>query len=499
MAPMKQPQSMDALPAPVSSEEEWTVGTLMTVLRRRRLMMRAILIMLLLAVSYCVLATPRYKATGEIQIQKEAAGEFGLESSVMGRDDNSVSSDSLDYNITLQTTAGILQSDALALVVIRDLHLEDTHDYFPLHPTPSAGATVAGLLGHLMFWRMPLEPLSVPLAQAPNRRYKALKIFAGHLKVEPVPGTRLIDISYSDPDPVRSAAVVNRLIAELGDFTFQQRFTSTQQGSAWLTTQLSDLKRQMQDLQARAIGLQRGTGMFGNDASRNVVLERLESLNQTLAQAESNRILKEAIDRVAASGDPELISSLGGNASPGATGSTANSLTLVQSLRTREAALRAELAEDSVRYGPAYPKLGELQAQLAGVNRSIQEEVHRLGERAHSDYLVAAREEAGARSAGYVLLRLPLEIKDLFREWLEAARPDRARKVMSLVRQMRGGLDYDARWGSRMKGQGPIADLLSRRFGLACERLGLNRTHFSQRTDLFRPPLKSSSQMELFG
>ncbi len=105
----------------------------------------------------------------------------------------------------------------------------------------------------------------------------------------------------------------------------------------------------------------------------------------------------------------------------------------------------------------------------------------------------------GVKEAMYVVLRLPREIKDLFREWLEAARPDRARKVMSLVRQMRGGLDYDARWGSRMKGQGPIADLLSRRFGLACERLGLNRTHFSQRTDLFRPPLKTSSQMELFG
>ena len=72
----------------------------------------------------------------------------------------------------------------------------------------------------------------------------------------------------------------------------------------------------------------------------------------------------------------------------------------------------------------------------------------------------------GVKEAMYVVLRLPREIKDLFREWLEAVRPDRAKKVMSLVRQMRGGLDYDAQWGSRMKGQGPIADLMSRRFGL---------------------------------
>ena len=105
----------------------------------------------------------------------------------------------------------------------------------------------------------------------------------------------------------------------------------------------------------------------------------------------------------------------------------------------------------------------------------------------------------GVKEAMYVALRLPREIKDLFREWLETARPDRAKKVMSLVRQMRGGLDYDAQWGSRMRGQGPIADLMARRFSLACERLGLNKTHFLQRSDLFRPPSKPNIQMELFG
>jgi DNA repair photolyase len=106
---------------------------------------------------------------------------------------------------------------------------------------------------------------------------------------------------------------------------------------------------------------------------------------------------------------------------------------------------------------------------------------------------------AGVMEAMYVALRLPREIKDLFFEWLEAARPDRARRVISLVRQMRGGLDYDSQWGSRMRGQGPIAELMSRRFAVACDRLGLNKTNFQQRTDLFRPPLKPRDQMELFG
>ncbi|HEY0784760.1 MAG TPA: polysaccharide biosynthesis tyrosine autokinase [Acidobacteriaceae bacterium] len=385
--------------APVATDE-WTVGTLMTVCRRRRaLIVRPVVLMLVAATLYCCLATRRYQATGQIQVQKEASGAFGLESSVMGRDDGTVSSDSLDYNIMLQTEAGILQSSALALVVIHDLELERTHDYFPAVADPSVLSRMAGAARRLLFWRKPVEPLSVPLEQAPNRRYQALKIFASHLKVTPVTGTRLVDVSYSDPDPVRAAAVVNRLIGELGDFTFRQRLTGTTQGSLWLTGQLSELKRQMQQLQAKAISLQRDTGMFGNDASRNVVLERLDSLNQTLAQAESNRILKEAIDRIAASGDPELISSLSGNSSVGAVASMTNSLTLVQNLRTQQAALEAELAQDAVRYGPAYPRVGELQAQLDGVARSIKEEVERLGARAHTDYEIAARAEAGARAA----------------------------------------------------------------------------------------------------
>jgi DNA repair photolyase len=98
--------------------------------------------------------------------------------------------------------------------------------------------------------------------------------------------------------------------------------------------------------------------------------------------------------------------------------------------------------------------------------------------------------EAGARSAGYVLLRLPLEIKDLFREWLEANEPGRAKHVISLIRQMRGGKDYDSQWHTRMKGTGPYAEMIARRFQLAVKRLGLNREHASLVLNRFeRPPM----------
>jgi DNA repair photolyase len=107
--------------------------------------------------------------------------------------------------------------------------------------------------------------------------------------------------------------------------------------------------------------------------------------------------------------------------------------------------------------------------------------------------------EAGAAAAGYVVLRLPLEIKDLFREWLEAARPDRAARVMSLVRQMRHGKDYDMRWGERMKGDGPIAELIGTRFVAARRRYGLERTIPPLDHTQFRVPSKPGDQLDLFG
>jgi DNA repair photolyase len=105
---------------------------------------------------------------------------------------------------------------------------------------------------------------------------------------------------------------------------------------------------------------------------------------------------------------------------------------------------------------------------------------------------------AGAKGAGYVALRLPLEIKDLFREWLATDHPDRASRVMSLVRQMRGGKDYDAQWGSRMKGEGPIADLMAKRFSAAKRRYGLDLRFGGLDDSQFKPPARAGDQGDLF-
>lgn len=104
-------------------------------------------------------------------------------------------------------------------------------------------------------------------------------------------------------------------------------------------------------------------------------------------------------------------------------------------------------------------------------------EIERLLDSAHA---------AGAREAGYVMLRLPLEVAPLFKDWLLRSYPDRYRHVMSLIRSMRGGKDYDADWNQRMKGVGPYAWQIGRRFEMAAKRLGLNTERRQLRTDLFK-------------
>ncbi len=368
-------------------DDGWTARDAMQFLRRRWGWVAGICAACVVAVTlHWMIATPRYEATGEVEIQKQQSSPLGLTALTGGSSGGST--DALDYDVTLQTQVDILKSDTLALKVIEQLGLQNTRRFF--------GGKPYLFRRGLEFWRQPLEPLIVPLANAPNRRYAALKIFHKNLQVHPVSGTRLIRISYVDPNPQRAAAVVNALIQALMGYSFEARYAATTQATQWLGGQLSDLKKQTEALQAKAIALQRATGMFGDNEQNNIMLSRLEALNKTLAADEANRILKGAIYQTAESSDPEMISDLGGNAAD-STG-VQNSLALIQTLRAKEASVNAQIALDSKRYGARFPEMAELESERASLKSSIDKEVKRLGERAHTDYLIARRAEAGARA-----------------------------------------------------------------------------------------------------
>jgi capsular exopolysaccharide synthesis family protein len=190
---------------------------------------------------------------------------------------------------------------------------------------------------------------------------------------------------------------VNDLTQGLIEYTFQTRYNATNQASTWLSAQLGELRKQSEELQQKVVDLQRQSGVYslgtvdasGREQAYSGVLDQLQQETSALTLAKQNRILKGAIMQAAQSGDAEQLSGLAGNA----TSSMNSSLQLIQNLRTQEATARGALDEAQVKYGPNYPKLPEMRANLEGIRASIHDEVARLAERAKSDYQIAARAE----------------------------------------------------------------------------------------------------------
>jgi polysaccharide biosynthesis transport protein len=381
-----------------TEEKELTLQDILVIFERRRaIVLGTVLVCFILAALYCIVCTRRYEATGSIQMQKESADAMGLESmmsSVAGG-----AGDALGANIDLQTQANILQSDTLALKTIASLRLEDTRD-FQTHWNP---------VGHLLSLLQPAgipDPSAASLDQAPQRRRRALKVFDKNLKVKPVGGTRLIEIRYQNPDPKLAAAVVNTLIQSLVDYTFQTRYDAANQTAKWLNDQLGNLRKNSEDLQAKVANLQSQVGVYGLDTTDahgqqmaySGVLERLQQSTEALSAAEQDSIMKGAIARAAASGNAEMLSGLAGNTVGKGSQAMNTALNLIQSLRQQEATAQAALDQAKAKYGPAYSRIDELQGQLEGIRRSIQDEIKRVRGRAQSDYQVSQQTEAGIRA-----------------------------------------------------------------------------------------------------
>ncbi len=140
--------------------------------------------------------------------------------------------------------------------------------------------------------------------------------------------------------------------------------------------------------------------------------------------------------------------------------------------------------------------IGALSAAGVPVSVMVAPIIPALNDSEIERILKAAR-DAGALEAGYVLLRLPLELKELFREWLGTEFPDRAQRVINILRSMHGGKDYVAAFGIRQRGQGPYAEQIGARFRLAARRLGLNERRLGLRTDLFQRPVPRGGQLSL--
>jgi polysaccharide biosynthesis transport protein len=388
------PRMMQTVPL----EKELTIKDLWGVCSRQRAVIFGVLALCLFAaIGYCVVATRLYKATGQIQVQKDSADGLGLDNPNGGA---AAGSDALDANMTLQTQAQVLQSDSLALRVIKNLNLEANNDF---KPKWSPVGWAMGLFAPAGV----KDPVNASLDDSPVRRTSLLKVFESRLQVKPIPGTRLIEVSYLNPDPKVASEVVNGLVQGLIEYNFETRHNATQSVSGWLSAQLGDLRKQSEDLQAKVVALQHDSGVYslgqadnqGREQVYTPILDRLQQSTAQLTQAQSARIMKGALYEAVKSGDAELISGLSGAgmmaaASPG----IANSMNLIQTLRQQEATAQAQVDTLSAKFGPGYPKLAEAQASLEGIQKLIKQESGRIAGRAKNDFKIAEQVENNARS-----------------------------------------------------------------------------------------------------
>ncbi len=368
--------------------------------RKRKVFAVSALLIFAAVILLFVTRTRTYDATVTFEFQKEGAGALNLDSLMGGMSGGS--SGVLGENVDMQTQSTILQTDTIEMRVIDDLHLEGTKDFKPKF----------SLLGTVLGWVTPHDPVvattSDTLEGSPIRRMLALQVFKKNVHVAVIAGRHLVPVTYTSTNPELAANVANDLVHRLVEYSFETKFTATNEVSTWLEHQLGDLRKQSEDLQAQVVALQKTTGLYGvsgvglNDKPSvySPVLEQLQQATMAYSSAQENAVMKASIYKTVESGDADLISQLSGtgtvaSASQGVT----STLTLIQNLRSQEASLEAQIAQDAVKFGAAYPRLVEERASLARVQQSLREEIGRVQARAKNDYEIARRQLEGSEKA----------------------------------------------------------------------------------------------------
>jgi len=317
-------------------------------------------------------SVPVYDAVGSIAINKMDPMMFNLKDSGSGEVEY--------YDPTdLDTEVRILKSDLLALQVIRQLNLDKQ---------AASGAADRSASGSLELTSDGLQPDSA-------RTSSALANFKGNLQVSLVPNTRIIEIRYHSPDKNLAARVVNTLASTYVEQNFKTRFESTMQASDWLSKQLVDLQIKVETSQEKLVKYQKQHEILGIDEKQNITTAKLDELNRELTSAESSRMEKESVYRLVQSGDSDSIVAAAGVE----TVATGSGSTLLEKLREQEADLKIQIAQLSTQFGPAYPKLAQLNGQLREVEAETQGEMRKVVARVRGDYLASLQRENMLRGA----------------------------------------------------------------------------------------------------
>lgn len=343
----------------LASEESPLVHYLRVLKKRRWTVLATAAIIFTLSVIATLRETPLYQASSKVAIFPETPNVLGFKN----LDDNSTD---YQYDVALETQAAILRSDALAMEAIKTMRL-DENPKFTSAPRRRTGDAVEDAS---------LQPDAAITAGLLGR-------FHGGLNVQLIPNSRLVQISYVDPDPRLATEIVNTLVRTFTEQNFKTKYEAVTQTSDWLNTEIEDLRLKVQTSEEKLVRYQKDHSILGVDEKQNIVTAKLDELNRELAAAEMDRIQKEAVYKLAASGDPSIF------IKPTREGESS----MMGGLRNKQAELDTQRAQLTTQFGSAYPKVVEIDNQLKQILKEIDSERTRLQDQLKNEYLAALQRE----------------------------------------------------------------------------------------------------------
>ncbi|GGH09767.1 hypothetical protein GCM10011586_27850 [Silvibacterium dinghuense] len=328
---------------------------------------------------YFALATiPQYEATARVHIDFSRSANIGIEDLIqqqLGGGGNAEDK--------LQTEVEIMQSETVAMEVINSLDLYHKAPFDAIFKTSPYTGTLT-----------------------PAQRHEIISLFLGSTKVQVLPNTEMVEISFRNPDPKVAMEGANGIVDAYLDRDLRAKFQGTTRVSNWLSQQLTSVKKQVEDAQQDLAKFQRENNLVAMDATGgDLVTERLRTVNEQLAEAEADRIVKEARYRMAMTRNPDLLVSV----APG---------TVLGSLRTQQAALLVQAAQLKAKFGPNYPKVVEVNNQLEKVQSDIDQEINSLTKRFTEEY------DASVNTESLMRARLEATKQEAYRENESAAQFD---------------------------------------------------------------------------
>jgi len=319
-------------------------------------------------------ATPINDAVGSIAVNKPDPMLASL------REGNN----SVDYYdpTDLDTEVRILRSDLLALQVIKQLNLDKMPEFGGHGGTTTTSS---------------LEMTTDALQPDSDLANALLGAFKGNLRVILEPNTRIIDVHFRSPNKELAARVVNTLANTYIEQNFKTRFESTMQASDWLSRQLVDLQMKVETSQEKLVKYQKEHQILGIDEKQNITTEKLDELNKELTAAESERMQKEAVYQLAQAGDTESAAAVANGVAQSK--DFENTSSLLEKLQAQKADLQIQSAQLGTQFGPAYPKIAQINNQLHEIDSQMQAEMKKVASRLRGDYLAALQRENMLRAA----------------------------------------------------------------------------------------------------